>query len=740
MPRSILRLAGLFAVLASAPAAAQHAPDTLQLRRDTLALPEVQVIGTPDRLEVIPGSAAVVERRTLENSRVFSVAEALRKVPGIDVREEEGLGLRPNIGVRGLNPTRSTKVLLLEDGIPFTIAPYGDNATYYHPPIERFSRIEVLKGSGQVAYGPQTIGGVINYLTPAIPGRPTARLGVTGGNRGFLNVQGTAGGTWGKLGALADVASRRGDGARDNVGSELLDASLKGRVVAGAHIVTAKLDWYQERSRVTYSGLTESEWAAAPLSNVFANDSMLLDRWAGSLSHQLILGERGGLTTTAYAYRVDRDWWRQSSNSGQRPNDASDPACGGLANLNTTCGNEGRLRRYDVLGVEPRLALALHAFGVPQRLEAGVRLHLEDQRREQVNGATPNARTAGPASDPNSGLKEANLRSTDALALFVQDRLDLGRVTVTPGLRLEQVWYDRVNELGDAPAEGSTSLTQLIPGLGATYALADRATLFAGVHRGFAPPRPEDVIDNSGTVVDLDAELSWNWELGIRSEPARGVRLDATLFRMDFQNQIVPASVAGGAGATLTSAGRTLHQGLELQARLDLGTMRASADNLFLEAAWTWLPVARFEGERFAYVGTGGGDVVGKVYAAQNTAGTREQVRVTGNRLPYAPEQLLTATVGYARGAAFEARVEGVYVGAQFGDAVNTRVLVADGQQGPIPSVFLVNVAANYRLPWGTTVFATVKNAFDRTFVVDRTRGLLPGMPRLVQAGVTQVF
>ena len=97
--------------------------------------------------------------------------EALRKVSGVHARGEEGFGLRPNIGIRGLLPTRSSKVLLLEDGIPLSYAPYGDNASYYHPPIDRFESVEVIKGAGQVLYGPMTVGGVINYITPAAPDR-----------------------------------------------------------------------------------------------------------------------------------------------------------------------------------------------------------------------------------------------------------------------------------------------------------------------------------------------------------------------------------------------------------------------------------------------------------------------------------------------------------------------------------------------------------------------------------------
>ena len=64
----------------------------------------VTVIGTRDALGQIAGSGEIIDRELLETSRVFTVNEALRKVPGLMARDEEGFGLRPNIGVRGLNP------------------------------------------------------------------------------------------------------------------------------------------------------------------------------------------------------------------------------------------------------------------------------------------------------------------------------------------------------------------------------------------------------------------------------------------------------------------------------------------------------------------------------------------------------------------------------------------------------------------------------------------------------------
>ena len=150
--------------------------------------PVIVVIGKRSNLDTIPGSGMVLDQSVLEESHVFSVNEALRKVPGVFARDEEGFGLRPNLGIRGLNPTRSAKLLMLEDGIPLAYAPYGDNASYYHPPVNRFERIEVLKGSSQIMFGPQTLGGLVNYITPGVPAGLEGSLGATRRQRGLPRV------------------------------------------------------------------------------------------------------------------------------------------------------------------------------------------------------------------------------------------------------------------------------------------------------------------------------------------------------------------------------------------------------------------------------------------------------------------------------------------------------------------------------------------------------------------------
>jgi Fe(3+) dicitrate transport protein len=214
---------------------------------------EIVVVGDAKGAEEIAGSFGKVTDDDLRRSRVLNVNDALRQVAGVFARDEEGAGMRPNIGIRGLNPVRSTKVLLLEDGIPLGFAPYGDNAAYYHPPIQRFTSVEVLKGAAQVRFGPQTIGGVVNYITPEVPDEFTARGTVAGGNLDQLMLDGQVGGRLLGGGVLVHVNHNQTDGNRDNQSMKFTDIFIKGAWELGAdHGLTIKLSRFTEDSAVTY--------------------------------------------------------------------------------------------------------------------------------------------------------------------------------------------------------------------------------------------------------------------------------------------------------------------------------------------------------------------------------------------------------------------------------------------------------------------------------------------------------
>lgn len=682
---------------------------------------DIVVIGHRDDLLNIPGSGATIEAEDLETARVLTVNEALRQVAGVYPRDEEGLGLRPNIGIRGLSPTRSSEALLLEDGLPLTYGPYGDNATYSHPPIRRFERIEVLKGASQIRFGPHTVGGVVNYISPRAPSEFAGSVFLAGGDNGYGEAAASLGGELAGFRMLGHASGTVFDGVRANHDLSFQDYSLRiERSLSSAHEISARVAVNREDSQVSYSGLTQAEFEADPFGNPFPNDRFDSQRYTSALTHGWDIAPNLRLTTSAYSLYFNRDWWRQSSNSGQRPNDASDPTCAGMANLDTTCGNEGRLREYHQYGVESRLTWETRMLGADAEIEAGARWHTERQRRLQINSDTPDGRT--PGTSANAGVREDNIRHADAISGFVLATLDYGRFAISPGVRAESISYDRLNQL--TGANGENDLTEIIPGLGATFDLRDKLVVYVSVHRGFSPPRIEDVIDNSGITVDLSAEESINWELGLRGEARPGWDFDVTLFRMDFENQIVPASVAGGVGATLTSAGETRHTGVEASTRVslrDMGLMQS--DDVYFRAAATYVGEAEFVGERFSGVSGFGG------------------VSVSGNRLPYAPEWIASAAIGYERGQWLNVQAEVQHTSEMFTDDLNTVAPIANGQRGLIDAATVLNLAANITPGSGyITYFVTVKNVADEAYVVDRARGILPGAPRLWQAGVSVEF
>ena len=682
-----------------------------------------QLAATLEEQARIPGSIEIIDARTLEISRPFNFNEALRKAPGVYTRDEEGFGLRPSISIRGLDPNRSAKVLLLEDGVPLGHAPYGDTDAYYHPPIERYNGIEILKGSSQIAHGPNTVSGAINYVTPAPPEKLSGSLTLIGGNRNYFNGYGSFGGSFGKgageTGILLDFLRKQGQGARENMRFGLYDVLIKVMTTLNdrrTQTVGFKFNYYGEDSNVAYSGLTQSEFTDNPRANPFRNDFFYGDRFGASALYTNALNSKVVLTTALYASNFNRDWWRQSSNSDQRPNRRGFNGCSGLAELNTLCGNEGRLRRYDSFGIDPRLKISSSAG----ETDLGFRYHRESQDRIQQNNNTlgPNGRGGVTVED--------NQRKNSAVSGYIQHRFLFGKLALTPGVRIEHVNIERTNRLG-VGVTGKADVTQVIPGVGVAYNPSTRLTIFAGAHRGFSPPRPADIIDNTtGGVLELDPELSWNYEVGVRSLPARGLRLSATYFRLDYQNQIVPANLSGGVGSTLTSAGETLHQGMEFDGRWDSGVTFNSPHNLYVRTAYTFIGMAEYRGTRFSNVGG------------------FSTTPITGNRLVYSPKHLATTTIGYSHAIGLDALIEFIHTGLQFGDDLNTVAVSPNGQRGLIPSYTVWNATANYRIgkpeKYAPTVFVSIKNLNDDAFIVDRRRGIMVGIPRLVQGGVKLRF
>lgn len=712
------------------------------------------IVGSREGVLETAGSAHVVDGEDIYQSHVFTTNEALRKVPGVSVRDEEGLGIRPNIGIRGLNPTRSTKTLLLEDGLFLSYAPYGDNASYFHPSMDRFDHIEVMKGAEQILYGPQTISGTINYVTPDPPDTPGGFAALTGGNRDYFNGQVFYGGWFGNMGGFVDYVHKRGQGARDNTEHEIHDGGIKAiyQLSPGSSLI-AKVSHYNEDSTVTYSGITDAERRNFGIRyNPFDNDKFDAERYGTSLRHRFDFSPDAGMTTSAYFNSFDRNWWRQASRTTdtQCGSGFRDDRLNGVAVDPDSCDSiQGRLREYYSWGVDQRFDVRQKfSENVRNEVKFGWRMHYENQDRIQINGLGPQDRPDFQTALLSGLLVEDNTRKTDAKSFFIQNKLDLGPFSITPALRYESIDNERVNNLATAtcedgssgPCSGQSETSEVIPGITLAFAPSKTSSVFVGVHEGFAPSRVDDSITNAGGSIEVNSENSVNLEIGFKSDVMPGLKVDGTYFRNDFVNLVASGSVAGGDQPL--AQGEALFEGFELSSRIDSSRLLATKWNLYAQAAWTWLWTAEQ---------VDGFSCVDPLNTACIANGGFIQGVTAGNRLPYAAEHLLTARLGYATGN-FDANIEVVYVGDQFGDFLNLEsgadhpngpdsTDALSGQFGEIPSFTVVNLGMTYTFEQSDTdVFFTVKNLFDEEYVVDRTRGILPGAPRLIHVGLKQNF
>jgi Fe(3+) dicitrate transport protein len=436
---------------------------------ETRTLPPVEVKGSsilPGSMETLPGSSFVLSRDDLQARNPFSIIETIREIPGLHVVGEDVAGTHLNIGLRGLNSRRSSRTLLLEDGAPtIFFAPYGDPSAHYSTPLDRVDRIEVLKGSGQILYGPQTMGGMINFVTRPVPTDGTrGNVRITGGNRGYYDGHFSVGSGTENGGVMIDVLKKQGDGIRQEHGFDLQDVALKGMYkISNNQRITGKYSNFQEDSRFSETGLSASEYRANP----FRADGTLADlrqerftmkRDMAQLIHELDLDEKAKLTTQLYytnTTRQSRRFREFEENSAYDYELAPDEYA-------------IRPRTYQTYGIEPKLQLRHSSFGVENETVVGFRYHEERIDRKKYTFDTGFA--------ANSAEDERLKVNVKAMAAYAQNTFLTGDWAVTPGIRFERISYDKRFThddngpgFGDLDASLKHSKSLALPGLGVAW-------------------------------------------------------------------------------------------------------------------------------------------------------------------------------------------------------------------------------------------------------------------------------
>lgn len=698
-------------------------------------MPQVNILENREGIfENVPGSVTYINREEIETIDPVSGNEVFRRSPGVHAVEEEGLGMRANIGIRGLDPGRSRSVLMMEDGIPIALAPYGEPEMYYTPAMDRMEGVEILKGSGQVLYGPQTIGGVVNYITADPPQEQSGSIALRGGEGGFFTGMANFGNTIGKTGYNVNYLRKQGD----NIGPtqfriDDINAKFKFQLNNKSNL-GLKIGIYDEESNSTYVGLTQPMFDNGEYwERIAPDDRLRVRRYSLSATHNYFLSNNTKITTTLFGYTTTRNWQRQdyaynsfdddgnlnpppSNFTGVIWGDESLP--GGAIYMRNSTGN--RNRSFEVGGAESKITSDYKLGGNKHEFTAGVRFLYERAFEQRINGSKKDA--------PSGVLRDDEIRTGYGTSAYIHNKFNINnRFSVTAGVRTEWFEYERDirrgrfdGEIRDTSIVTSTGLVEVIPGAGFNYQLASKSTLFGGVHRGFAPPRIKDAISPEGEAYELDAELSWNYEIGIRSQITKGLRAEITGFYMDFSNQILPvAEFAGGGGAGLINGGQTRHAGVEGAVFLNFGEILDwKRFNILYDANITYVN-AEFADDRII-----------------------EEVEVRGNRTPYAPEWLISSALTFDHHKGAGLRFTGTYISEQFTDVGNSVAASNNGRNGLIPSYYIIDATARYKVDKINTLFTlAVKNLLDERYIVTRRpQGIRAGLPRMITAGIRYNF
>ena len=695
----------------------------------------ITIVGRQTDVADVPGSAHVVGSEELALFNTADILRALRTVPGVYLQEEEGFGLRPNIGIRGSGLDRSARIALLEDGILIAPAPYSAPSAYYFPTQRRMNALEVLKGPASIVVGPRTTGGAINMISTPIPDAMSAMADLRVGQHSAADMHVNVGNRGERVSWLLETVQAGSDGFKhidgpvggdtgfdleDYIAKLQIDSDPQSAVYQSLRI---KLGYTDQVANETYLGLTDADFALAPLRRyaASANDLFESEHEQYQASYAIDPGNNWRAEVTAYRNDFWRNWYKLRSVEGASISDVLEDPDAYAAELGILTGDtspddslqiRANNRNYYSQGVQASLQWDTGFGDTEIALTTGIRIHEDEEDRFQhqdgyrmEDGALILTTAGAPGSQTN------RVSQSDVRSLFVDAEIRAGDWILTPGVRFEDVDMVRYDYATDDPARSQgpsrireNSVQVIIPGMGVLYRITPEWRLLAGVHKGFNPPAPGS---------SAGEEDSVNFETGARYDGG-ALSFEGIYFLNDYDNLVGTVTDSTGGGGDIGDqfdGGEVRVAGLELSAAYD---WQLKSLDIPFDLKYTWTSEAEF---RNAF--DSGFDPWGDVEV--------------GDELPYIPEHQLRATAGL-ESSNWRFNIAASYIGQ-----LRTRA----GQGAFIPeesidSHVVWDMVAAWQLTPQLSTYLKVDNLFDETYIAARRpAGVRPGLPRTAYLGLT---
>ena len=693
----------------------------------------VYIFGAKEKTFTQTGSAHIVTSEELKQYDYEDAGKILKKVPGVNIQEEDGFGLRPNIGMRGTHPHRSKKVTLMEDGILIGPAPYSAPAAYYFPLTLRAKSVEVYKGPSTIKYGPNSIGGAVNIVTSSIPKNTESELNLSAG--ALKRVGAKTGSSSKNTGWILEYNNLSSDGFKTlpngaDTGFKKNDLLVKGSLFQGSKSakkqnLVLKLGYSDEDSNETYLGLANQDFSADAYQRYAASqsDKMVNDHQLIQLHYDLNINSDLDLNIKTYYHQFKRNWSKFNgfNNSLKVSEILDDPTSGaneyyydimrGAEDSSAVNGSDLLVigdndRKYYSTGAQVEFNYFFDdSFDIEHQLNFGLRLHQDQVKRHHSENLFEMKNGSLHKSDNSFTSTTRNQDNAKALMAFVRDEAQIGDLKVEIGSRFERVSLSREDYLISKSHERDDSY--VVPGAGVFYEFTRNFGLLAGVNKGITMvgPGQSDLVAPGESI---------NYETGFRYNGL--IYAEAIGFYSDYKNIKGTCSFSAGCNnSQLTqeyNGGKARIVGLEALISKD-----------FKQGKWTFpfslnytLTRAEFTEER----------------TSENEEWGLGTIR-KGDPLPYIPLQRYSFTTGLSY-KDFSTNLTFNWQSRMYDQAVQ------EGRK-EIQAYGVVDAVANYRIFKSGKAFIKVENIFNNDYLVSyRPYGARPGKPRLLTGGVQYRF
>ena len=537
-----------------------------------------QIVGSKFKARNRTGSAYYISPEEIRKLGYTDINRMLKAVPGVNMYEEDGFGLRPNISLRGTKAERSERISIMEDGVLAAPAPYSAPAAYYFPNVARMEAIEVLKGSSQVQYGPFTTGGAINLVSTPIPNNFSGKANISYGSKNTFKSHAAIGSNWKHFGYMVEYLRYQSDGfkryedyaaegfKRNDIIAKMVVKTDKVRGVN--HALELKFGYAGENSDETYVGLSADDFKKTPFLRYAGSqmDKLKTDHQQWVATYLLTFSNKLKVTTNAYYNYFHRNWYKlndvRAGITSKEKISVADVLIDPETNiryfdiLTGKTDREGEAllvrannRTYRSRGIQTR---AEYRFNVKEfffDLEFGLRYHADEEDRFQWDDSySMKNKKMVLFMEGIHGTNANRVTSANALASYLLAKLRYNVWTITAGLRYEDIdllkkdyTKEDLARSGKVRIETPNHARVLIPGIGVHYQLLPAASVFFGIHKGFAPPSAE---------LYQKPESSVNMELGTRVSIGK-FKAELIGFYNNYSNMLGSDLAASGGSGTL---------------------------------------------------------------------------------------------------------------------------------------------------------------------------------------------